>query len=144
MKEHGGSSRFSRDHCRRSVIDAEGGGVTVHSRRELLYTDGKHCLTQPQSPGDPGKKTRPWLGPAPAPKQVSKGQRWACVIFFLGLQPQFRNLKSRTSAIAIPQLFKEMLIRNCNSEIPQPQFFLQSSFSGLPFGNFHIFTSILS
>jgi hypothetical protein len=34
------------------------------------------------------------------------------------------QLEGNTSAIAIPQLFKEMLLRNCNSAIPQSQFFL--------------------
>jgi hypothetical protein len=32
-----------------------------------------------------------------------------------------------TSAIAIVQLFKEMLLRNCNSAIPQSQFSLKSA-----------------
>jgi hypothetical protein len=39
------------------------------------------------------------------------------------------QLKGCTSAIAIPQLFKEMLLRNCNSAIPQSQFFLKSATS---------------
>ncbi len=34
--------------------------------------------------------------------------------------PQFEG---GTSAIAIPQLVKEMLLRNCNSAIPKSQFF---------------------
>ncbi len=39
------------------------------------------------------------------------------------------QLEGRTSAIAIPQLFKEILLRNCNSTIPQSQFFLMSATS---------------
>jgi hypothetical protein len=39
------------------------------------------------------------------------------------------QLKGSTSEIAIPQLFKEMLLRNCNSAIPQLQFFLMSATS---------------
>jgi hypothetical protein len=42
------------------------------------------------------------------------------------LSPQ---LEGSTSAIAIPQLFKEMLLRNRNSAIPQSQFFLMSATS---------------
>ncbi len=37
------------------------------------------------------------------------------------------QLEGSTSAIAIPQLFKEMLLRNRNSAIPQMQFFLKSA-----------------
>jgi hypothetical protein len=39
------------------------------------------------------------------------------------------QLEGSTSAIAIPQLFKEMLLRNLNSAIPQSQFFLKSATS---------------
>jgi hypothetical protein len=39
------------------------------------------------------------------------------------------QLEGITSAIAIPQLFKAMLIRNHNSAIPQSQFFLKSATS---------------
>jgi hypothetical protein len=39
------------------------------------------------------------------------------------------QLEGSTSAIAIPQLSKEMLLRNRNSAIPQPQFFLMSTTS---------------
>jgi hypothetical protein len=39
------------------------------------------------------------------------------------------QLEGSTSAIARPQLFKEMLLRNRNSAIPQPQFFLMSATS---------------
>jgi hypothetical protein len=49
--------------------------------------------------------------------------------FFLSPQSQFRNLEGSASAIAIPQLFKEMLLRNRNSAIPQSQFFLKSATS---------------
>jgi hypothetical protein len=35
------------------------------------------------------------------------------------------QLEGSASAIAIPQLFKEMLLRNRNSAIPQSQFFLK-------------------
>jgi hypothetical protein len=37
------------------------------------------------------------------------------------------QLEGSTSAIAIPQLFKEMLLRNRNYAIPQLQFFLMSA-----------------
>jgi hypothetical protein len=43
---------------------------------------------------------------------------------FLSPQSQFRNLKE-----ALPQLFKEMLLRNRNSAIPQLQFFLKPAMS---------------
>jgi hypothetical protein len=48
-------------------------------------------------------------------------------------QSQFRNLKE-----ALPQLFKEMLLRNRNSAIPQSQFFLKSAtcFNSAIFGIF--------
>jgi hypothetical protein len=39
------------------------------------------------------------------------------------------QLEGNTSAIAIPQLFKAMLLRNRNSAIPQSQFFLMSATS---------------
>jgi hypothetical protein len=39
------------------------------------------------------------------------------------------QLEGSTSAIAIPQLFKEMLLRNRNSAILQSQFFLKSATS---------------
>ena len=39
------------------------------------------------------------------------------------------QLEGSTSAIAIPQLFEEMLLRNRNSAIPQSQFFLMSATS---------------
>jgi hypothetical protein len=40
------------------------------------------------------------------------------------------QLEGSTSAIAIPQLFKEMLLRNRNSAIPQPQ--LRNSATATP------------
>jgi hypothetical protein len=39
------------------------------------------------------------------------------------------QLEGSTSAIAIPQLFKEMLFRNRKTAIPQSQFFLKSATS---------------
>ncbi len=39
------------------------------------------------------------------------------------------QLEGSTSAIAIPQLFKEMLLRNRNSAVLQSQFFLKSATS---------------
>jgi hypothetical protein len=39
------------------------------------------------------------------------------------------QLEGSISAIAIPQLFIEMLLRNRNSAIPQSQFFLMSATS---------------
>jgi hypothetical protein len=58
-------------------------------------------------------------------------QSWAIAI------PQ---LEESPSAIAIPQLFKAMLIRNRNSAIPQSQFFLKSATWELHFRNLrHIF-----
>jgi hypothetical protein len=39
------------------------------------------------------------------------------------------QLEGSTSAITNPQLFKEMLLRNRNSAIPQSQFFLMSATS---------------
>jgi hypothetical protein len=49
---------------------------------------------------------------------------WARGTFFLSPQSKFRNWKE-----AIPQLFKEMLLRNRNSAIPQSQLFLKSATS---------------
>jgi hypothetical protein len=43
-------------------------------------------------------------------------QRWARAIFF-EFAIAIPQLEGSTSAIAIPQLFKEMLLRNRNSEI---------------------------
>jgi hypothetical protein len=43
------------------------------------------------------------------------------------------QLEGCTSAITIPQLFKEMLLRNRTSAIPQSQFFLKSATSGPQF-----------
>jgi hypothetical protein len=37
------------------------------------------------------------------------------------------QLEGSSSAIAIPQLFKDMLLRNRNSALPQSQFFLKSA-----------------
>ncbi len=55
--------------------------------------------------------------------------------FFLSPQSQFRNMKkhfrNRNSAT-----FKEMLLRNCNSAIPQSQFFPKSATWELHFRNF--------
>jgi hypothetical protein len=45
------------------------------------------------------------------------------------------QLEGSTSAIAIPQLFKNMLLRNCNSAIPQSQFFLKSATSSPQLGS---------
>jgi hypothetical protein len=39
------------------------------------------------------------------------------------------QLEGSASAIAIPQLFKEMLLRNRNTAIPQSEFFLKSATS---------------
>ncbi len=51
------------------------------------------------------------------------------------------QLEGSTCAIASPQLFKEMLLSNCNSASPQSQFFLKSATSSPQLGrNFrHIF-----
>jgi hypothetical protein len=38
-----------------------------------------------------------------------------------------RQLEESNTAIAIPQLLKEMVLRNCNLSIPQSQFFQQSA-----------------
>jgi hypothetical protein len=46
------------------------------------------------------------------------------------------QLEGGTSTITIPQLFKEMLLRNRNSAIPQSQFFLKSSTSNLQLESF--------
>jgi hypothetical protein len=46
------------------------------------------------------------------------------------------QLEGSTSAIAIPQLSKEMLLRNRNSEIPQSQYFLMSTTSSPQLENF--------
>jgi hypothetical protein len=43
------------------------------------------------------------------------------------------QLERCTSAIAIPQLFKKMLLRNRNSAIPPSQFFLKSATSSPQF-----------
>jgi hypothetical protein len=50
--------------------------------------------------------------------------------FFFESAIAILQLEESTSAIAIPQLFKEMLLRNCNSAIPQSQFFLMFATSG--------------
>jgi hypothetical protein len=47
------------------------------------------------------------------------------------------QLEGSSSAIAIPQLFKHMLLRNRNSAIPQLQFFLKSATSSPQFGSFN-------
>jgi hypothetical protein len=47
-----------------------------------------------------------------------------CNIFFESAIA-IQQLEGSTSAIAISQLFKEMLLRNRNSAIPQSQFFLK-------------------
>jgi hypothetical protein len=44
------------------------------------------------------------------------------------------QLEGSSSTIAIPQLLKDMLLRNRNSAIPQSQFFLQSAISSVQFG----------
>jgi hypothetical protein len=49
--------------------------------------------------------------------------------FFFESAIAIPQLEGSTSAIAIPQLFKEMLFRICNSAIPQSQFFLMSATS---------------
>jgi hypothetical protein len=55
-------------------------------------------------------------------------QSWACATFFESAIA-IPQLEESTSAIAIPQLFKAMLIRYRNSAIPQSQFFLKSATS---------------
>jgi hypothetical protein len=55
-------------------------------------------------------------------------QRWARATFFES-SIAIPQLEGSTSAIAIPHLFKEMLLRNHNSAIPQSQFFLMSATS---------------
>jgi hypothetical protein len=49
------------------------------------------------------------------------------------------QLEESTSAIAIPQLFKEMSLRNHNSAIPQSQFFLSPQLESLTSAIFDIF-----
>jgi hypothetical protein len=46
------------------------------------------------------------------------------------------QLEGNTSAIAIPQLLKEMLLRDRNSAISKSQFFLKSATLELHFSNF--------
>jgi hypothetical protein len=71
-------------------------------------------------------------------------QRWARTTFS-GVPITILQLEGSSSAIAIPQHFKEMLLRKCNSAVPQSQFFLKSATSKsatceLHFRNFwHIF-----
>jgi hypothetical protein len=55
----------------------------------------------------------------------SDSEQWARATFFESAIA-IPQLEGSTSAIAIPQLFKEMLLRNRNSAIPQSQFFLMS------------------
>jgi hypothetical protein len=47
--------------------------------------------------------------------------------FFFESAIAIPQLEESTSAIAILQLFKAMLIRNCKSAIPQSHFFLKSA-----------------
>jgi hypothetical protein len=54
------------------------------------------------------------------------------------------QLEGSISAIVIPHLFKELLLRNRNSAIPQSQFFLKSATSKLHFRNFGIFLAVQS
>jgi hypothetical protein len=56
--------------------------------------------------------------------------------FFLIPQLKIPQLEGSTSAIAIPQHFKEMLLRNRNSAISQSQFFLMSATSSPQLENF--------
>jgi hypothetical protein len=63
--------------------------------------------------------------------------------FFLESSLAIPQLEESTSAIAIPQLFKEMSFRNRNSASPQLQFFLKSATGELNFCNFrHIFFAV--
>jgi hypothetical protein len=55
-------------------------------------------------------------------------QSWARATFFESAIA-IPQLEGSTSAIAIPQLFKAMLIRNRNFAIPQSQIFLKSATS---------------
>jgi hypothetical protein len=57
---------------------------------------------------------------------VPRFQSWARATFF-EYAIAIPQLEESTSAIAIPQLFKAMLIRNRDSAIPQSQFFLKSA-----------------
>jgi hypothetical protein len=50
-------------------------------------------------------------------------QRWAHATFFFESAIAIPQLEGSTSTIAIPQLSKEMLLRNRNSAIPQSNFF---------------------
>ncbi len=63
-------------------------------------------------------------------------QRWTRATFFLESAIAIPQLEGSTSAIAIPQLFKEMLFRNRNSQIPQSQFFLMSATSSMQLESF--------
>jgi hypothetical protein len=59
-----------------------------------------------------------------------------CAQLFLESAIAISQLEESTTTIAIPKLFKEMLLHNRNSAIPQLQFFLKSATSNLQLESF--------
>jgi hypothetical protein len=71
-------------------------------------------------------------------KNNAEEQRWALATFFESAI-EILQFEGSTSAIAIPQLFKEMLLPNCNCNcaIPQSHFFYSTQYE-----SFRIFRHI--